>query len=660
MARTDALGLFWQDVAEVKTPKVEKPKRTPPERTWESEDYLPNLEEARVFNVPLFTDQELWQAAHAKETLLFDVECYYNYFLVAFISVESGKVILFERTMEETFNTDKLKWVMSNFCVIGFNSRNYDIPIISIAVAGKNCVQLKVATNEIIVEQLRPQDVLRRHKVKALKPNHIDLIELAPLHQSLKMCAGRLHAPRMQDLPFPPDKVLNADQIVVTRWYCINDLHNTGLLRAALLKQLQLRESMGVEYGQDLRSRSDAQIAEAVIADAVGKLNGVRPSPPVVVPGTRYTYKVPAFLQFQSPLMQWALELVRNTPFVVSEDGAVGMPPELKNLKLRIAGGEYRMGIGGLHSSEQTVAHFADAHTLLLDRDVISYYPRIILNQRLYPHHIGPNFLRVYEQLVNKRLAAKAANNDVVTNALKIVINGSYGKLGSMYSTLYAPDLLIQVTMTGQLALLMLIERLELQGISVVSANTDGIVIKCKVEAEPVLLAIVKQWEQDTNFETEETKYRALYSRDVNNYIAVKPNGTTKAKGAYGKSGLAKNPAGQISMDAVYALLTDGTPVDHTVRGCRDITKFLSVRTVNGGAVKVRESGNTYLGKAIRWYYGAGETGEIVYARSGNKVPRSEGAIPLMDLPKEFPADMDFDWYIREADKILVEIGYAK
>ena len=65
-----------------------------------------------------------------------------------------------------------------------------------------------------------------------------------------------------------------------------------------------------------------------------------------------------------------------------------------------------------------------------------------------------------------------------------------------------------------------------------------------------------------------------------------------------------------------------------------------------------------YLGKSIRWYYAVGVQGEIVYATNGNKVPRSEGAKPMMDLPDEFPADVDFEWYEQECEKILKAIGY--
>lgn len=667
MARADMAGMFWNDTPPPKPPKKEKEKRTPPERTWESPEYLPGLEEALAFNVPLFNDNELILACSNKEKLVFDIECYYNYFLIAFKSMTSGKVIYFERTNHQDFNLSKLKWIVDNFCLISFNGWNYDLPILALAMAGKSTEQLKTATYEIIMLEERPSDILKRNKVKAIRPNHIDLVEVAPLFASLKIYSGRLHAPRMQDLPFHPETTLSENQIAIVRHYCVNDLTNTALLFESLKEQIELRETMSYEYGVDLRSKSDAQVAEAVIAEEIEKLNGRKPQKPIIEPGTRYKYKTPNFIKFQTPLMNWALNVIRQADFIVSDYGNIGMPEELKALRLQIAGGCYRIGIGGLHSSEQRSAYFSDKNTVLIDRDVTSYYPYIILNQNLYPQHLGQNFLKVYRSIVNRRIAAKRAGDKVVADSLKITVNGSFGKLGSMYSVLYAPDLLIQVTITGQLSLLMLIERLEVAGITVVSANTDGIVIKCPVERQTDCNTIIKQWEKDTEFETEETQYLAVFSRDVNNYIAIKkkfdketkqwlnePDGC-KTKGAYSEAGLQKNPTNQICIDAVIQRLTKGIPILTTVVNCNDITKFVSVRTVKGGAVK----DGIFLGKAIRWYYAKDQQGEIIYASSGNKVPKSEGAKPLMDLPKEFPDDIDYDWYVKEADKILTEIGFC-
>ena len=67
-----------------------------------------------------------------------------------------------------------------------------------------------------------------------------------------------------------------------------------------------------------------------------------------------------------------------------------------------------------------------------------------------------------------------------------------------------------------------------------------------------------------------------------------------------------------------------------------------------------------YLGKVIRWYYSSEQRGrsEIVYANNGNKVPRSEGAKPIMDLPDSFPTDIDYQWYIDETLAILKQIAF--
>ncbi len=108
-----------------------------------------------------------------------------------------------------------------------------------------------------------------------------------------------------------------------------------------------------------------------------------------------------------------------------------------------------------------------------------------------------------------------------------------------------------------------------------------------------------------------------------------------------------------ICNDAVAEFLQHGTPIAETIRNCRDIRRFVTVRTVKGGAVK----NGDYLGKAIRFYYAEGEEGAIIYASNGNNVPLSTGARPLMQLPGEFPEDVDFARYESIANEILVEIG---
>jgi hypothetical protein len=198
----------------------------------------------------------------------------------------------------------------------------------------------------------------------------------------------------------------------------------------------------------------------------------------------------------------------------------------------------------------------------------------------------------------------------------------------------------------------MLIEMLENSGSEVVSANTDGVVFKYT----PVSDDVIAVWEYMTGFKTEETKYTALYSRDVNNYMAIKESRGIKCKGAYATGGLAKNPTNTICVEAIQSFLIWGIPIWHWIQSCNDITKFITCRKVKGGAIWDL----AYLGANIRWYYGKGQTGYIQYASNGNKVPKSEGAVPLMDLPDKLPDDIDYDWYINEAYKILEDIDYVR
>lgn len=634
------------------------------------------------------------------KTVVLDVECYQNYFMVGVRNIETGRVRAFERFNDVLFDWQDLSRIVGNCRLVTFNGNNYDLPMVFLALSGASNAMLKKASDQIILRNLKSWQFEKQYGLRYPKINHIDLIEVSPGQASLKIYGGRVHTALMQDLPIEPDAFIGDVEREQLVKYNANDLNATVDLYNKLLPQIELREKMSDEYGIDLRSKSDAQIAEAVLKLKIEELTGVKPVRPEVPAGTKFRYQVPEFISYRTQPLREVLNMVRRSDFVVSDTGGIEMPDELANAKVAIGNSVYRMGIGGLHSSEETVCHLADDETVIKDVDATSFYPRIILNQGLYPKHLGRAFLKVYKEIVDRRIGAKHSGDKVTADSLKITINGSFGKLGSKWSTLYSPDLMIQVTITGQLALLMLIEAIEAAGIQVVSGNTDGIVIKCPKSMIDRLNEIIQWWEKTTGFETEETQYRAVYSRDVNNYVALKPDGKVKLKGAYAEPGLQKNPANQICVEAVVAYLKSGTPVEETILNCDDVTKFVTVRSVTGGALKVESfvevddwvlvedrgtkdnvwqsathpdqtvvrksrpspvvvtEHTTYLGKAIRWIYD-GNNGVIVYKKNGNKVPRSEGAMPLMNLPDEFP-DVDYRWYIREAYGILRDIGHPK
>ncbi len=583
-----------------------------------------------------------------------DIECYKNFFSIGLKNIENQKSAVFEKSPWSSIDVLKLKVLLGKYTIVTFNGKRYDNLLLKGCIAGLDNLQLKAMSDDIIVNEMRPWDIERKYNLPRCQfIDDVDLIEVAPGMASLKIYGGRLHSKRMQDLPIEPDAIIDCDQRSVLNLYLINDLDTTMDLLSELKPQIELRERMSEQYGLDLRSKSDAQIAEAVIRSQIEAIKGEKIERPSFARDYSFKYDPPAYIQFGHPELQRALDVFKSVTFTLNEKGDVAEPAEVGKLKVVVGDTKYQLGIGGIHSCEKSTYHLADSDYSLFDRDVTSYYPNIILGQKLFPSHLGPDFLSVYKAIVDRRIAAKKAKDKVTDAALKITINGSFGKFGSRWSVLYGPKLLIQTTVTGQLALLMLVDRLEARNIKVVSANTDGIVIKCERSKRDLMLSVFKDWERETGFDTEETEYSALYSRDINNYLAVKPNGGYKVKGAYADPNMSKTPANQVCVKAVVDYLQFGMPIEDTIKRCTDVRQFVNVRQVAGGAVK----GDTYLGKAVRWYYAKGEAGSINYKKNGNKVARTDGAKPLMDLPDSLPADIDYDWYVAEAHSLMANLG---
>ncbi|CAB4137574.1 hypothetical protein UFOVP317_48 [uncultured Caudovirales phage] len=583
--------------------------------------------------------------------IILDCEVYRNYFLLAAMDVASGKVRHFEMYSGHDLDPG-IGEMLTRHTSVGFNSARYDLPIIAAALRGMSCNELKQLSDTIIVQNIPHWQI----GIKIPKGwDHIDLIELAIGQSSLKIYGGRLHAPKMQDLPIEPDANIAPDQRELLRRYCVNDLETTAILHRHLTPQIALREKMSEQYGVDLRSKSDAQIAEAVIRTEIERLGGDA-SKPSIKKNLTLRYNDPGFVQFESQQLRDVFARLLETSFTLGPNGSVEMPAWLKDQRIKIGQAEYQMGIGGLHSCEKRQFVEASKNEVLADFDVASFYPAIILGQRLAPSHLGEDFLTVFDTLVKRRLAAKRSNDKVTADVLKITINGTFGKLGSKYSFLYSPQLLIQTTITGQLAILMLIERMHLAGIRTVSANTDGIVLHADKALERRMEEVAWDWMLSTSYELERTDYRILASRDVNNYIAVKPDGSIKGKGVFAEPSLAKNPDCQIVYDAAANRIANGTPIERTIRECRDIRRFVTVRRVSGGAVWNGQP----IGKAIRYYYSTSVPSDMTinYAKNGNKVAKSQGTLPLMELPSELPNDIDYPIYEVEAERLLCEVGY--
>jgi hypothetical protein len=673
---TTSTGLFWAEATDAlkkkrSVTKKAKPAKEAPEPFWLAPDYLPGLEDALALKGVKRLTAADW-AALAKMPdveLVWDTECYHDYFAFGVRVRRGGEYVNYTDWIEldedtPVFDRAKALWIIRTFTMKGFNSYRYDAPMLSLVCAGCDNEVLKIASDDMIARKVPHYKILQQYRVAMLKfHNHVDLqtVPKNPKRRTgLKEFAARLGAPTLQDLPFPPEVVLGRERRAIVRHYLNNDGTLTQILADNLDEDCQLRANMSKLYGLNLYSDSGPTIAEKVLCEMYRRKAGVNPFTPIIPAGTAYTYNAPSYLRFRSPVMHEVFEAVKATTFIVSEKGSIELPDEVSR-EIPIGGSVYQMGIGGLHSTEKRQAHVIDDDEEMVDADVASFYPQVIINQQLYPKHLGPLLLETYSEIKATRLKAKADGEKVVADSLKLVLNSSFGHFGNKYSNLYAPDFLIQVTLSGQLSLLMMIDELEHHGISVVSANTDGIVVRCAKSKVAKRDEIFAWWQETCGFELEYANYVTLASASVNSYfaIAVDKDGKKKAKrkGMYAKESIDTTPSANICADAVEQYLLHGTPVEDHIRGCKNLLKFVLAQKVDGGGLWK----DWYLGKTCRWYWSnAADADRMVYAKSGNSVPRANQCRPVPVLPDQFPDDVCIDTYIQRAYAILAEIGITQ
>ncbi len=615
----------------------------------------------------LSLDEAAWDHS-ARGAVGVDVESFYNFFVICFKRFVDGTRVAHELSARSPrLDRDTILRTLETNTTISFNGLAYDLPMIYLALSGADTVKLKSVSNRIVQGEVRPWDTEKQIGVRVPRLNHIDLIEPNPsVRQGLKMIHGRLHGRFIVDLPYPHDKMLTQEEMNVATLYCHNDIDATEGMYVALREPLELRAALGKIHGIDLRSKSDSQIGETIVKRQVEKVLGRRVERGVAAE-PEFKYVVPEFVKFQDGRLSQLLEKLRETTFFVSSMGKISTPPLLEKLQVRLGAGTYAMGIGGLHSTEAHRALVSDDRRFLLDVDVASQYPSIIMNLGLYPKSMGPAFLKAYGEIMRERLAAKASyaqtgagTDRVRMDGGRIALNGVYGKLGSPYSTLYSPHLIVAITLTGQLAILMLIERAEAAGIPVVSANTDGVVFYCARSKEPFLDNIVAAWEADTGFIIEKTRYAALYNSSVNTYIAVKEDGKVKRKGAIAdpwsdgdlRGQMSKNPQMTILSEAIVRYITNGSPLEETIRECQDPRMFVTLVKVATGAVWRGHP----LGRAVRYFWCL-DGDPIYYSDGSRKVSKTEGARPLPELARKMPPGIDYARYFLEAERLAVDLG---
>ncbi len=675
----------------------------------------------------------------------FDIETYINYTLFAFKNIKTKKLITFEIKGELETLTEKkikkMKKLMTENVIVTFNGLKFDEPITLYAMQGKNAEQIFKLVQKFIVDSYGVWDFYRSARLEPIMKHHIDIMDVARGSASLKLYGARLGTKKLQDLPYAPETSLSKKQMKTVLAYCDNDNIVTEELYRYLESDLDLRRSMGEQYGMNFMSFKGAKIAEMILVKECNYTGKAISIPKQV------KYTPPSYIKFKTPELKAMFEKMSTHKFLVmktdildnikylkqeytfllddlgiekstkvrygtktkktvSNSGNV-INPDFVNTPLHFDGLDYKFGLGGLHASVSSTTIKPKKDEIIVDIDYRSLYPALIIENDFSPKHIGSKFSGVYRKMFNKRnnelkpamkkvpYGSDEYNTlDRQQNTMKLVLNSSFGQTGQRFSKIYDPNTMLHTTLTGQLTLMMVVEKLSLKGFKTFYANTDGITLLIKKKDLPIVQKITEKFDKKTGLTMEYNFFSSSHIRDVNNFVNITDDFKVKAKGSFAEPDLEKNSNVPIVFEAVRKFLQDGTPVEITIRSCKDVNDFCTSRQVTGGAtfgrdipemypddwedklnsnrgltkdiIKRRDKmeanwvkdNGKYLGKVVRWYYSTNGS-SIHYKKSGNKVPMSNGAYPLMDLPKDnvLPNDIDFDWYFDYAERMLGDLG---
>lgn len=377
--------------------------------------------------------------------------------------------------------------------------------------------------------------------------------------------------------------------------YNDNDVYIVAELIRMNQEEVLLRYRISEEYKVDVYSASRSTIADKVIVKLYSKFTGLHPKAFIDTKTIRRKILVSEILSdkiaFSTPELNDILSDIRSLT-LKGEKGEF-------DREFTFMGTSYTIATGGLHSNEIPAVYIENSDSIIVDRDVASYYPNMIRSLKVCQKHLIPKaWFRIADTIVDERLEhkhlAKDKSLDVMERdkhataaaCLKIVANaGIFGKMGSEKSFLCDKKAMYQVTINGQLFLLMLIEKLELAGIHVISANTDGIVTIVPRELEQTADDICHWWEKHLGLELEFTYYTKYVTEGVNSYLTVKRGGSSKFKGRMNPKmfleDLSKGYNSPIVAKCVTEYFINGTPVMETLRNAKSILDFCRTQNVN-------------------------------------------------------------------------------
>lgn len=601
----------------------------------------------------------------------YDIEVFPNLFCATFKNVETSEVKVFT-IFEEINQLEDLRFFLDReLLLIGFNNLMYDGAVINYLLSQTYYKEItedifEFSSSMINSERFSYNPQFRQYQFpKDAKFKQMDLMKIMAFDKlgvGLKQVAINLKWHRIQDLPLPYNHIVKREELKLIHDYNLNDVLITEKFYYSILPQIELREKLSVLFETDLMNASDSRMANNILENFYTKQSGldIRQIKDLRTQREQLFLKecIASNIEFKTNYLKRIKREIEDT--LVRKDTGFKY-----SKTINFGGVEYELGVGGLHSVDFPAKFIGTDEYRIFDKDVASYYPSMMIVNNIIPAHLGEDFIKVLEKITKERLSAKKTDK-VKADGLKITINSIFGKLNSNTFWLEDAKAMLSVTVSGQLYLMMLIEELVLNGIEVISANTDGVVSRVHVSKMDTFKQVGENWQNKTGFILEDTEYDVYSRQDVNNYLTKKHDGEIKSKGRYVyKADLKKGYRHPVVPRAMYEYLANGIPVEETIRNHRDILDFCVSQKSGSdfqmeyhkddGSVEMLQKNNRFFislngGRIIKRH-------KVKNTEIGLFVGKQVRILNDFDSSIDFSTyDIDYDFYIEEANKYVSNI----
>lgn len=538
-----------------------------------------------------------------KIVYVYDIEVFPNVFHCTVKNTETSELHKFEIScrrnqldeLVEFFHTVNTKYTFgdlyttdikldTNILFCGYNNLHYDNAIINYIIDCYNIMKYKdyrdicrsiFNLSKVITTSSEDDSSAWRKWKYMICFDSFDILTMLysnKLRVGLKEIQVTMQYKNVQEFVADWQADLPENQIDSMIDYNINDVNSTEELLNRCKKDIDLRIAIEDEYGVRVLSKDGVNIGMKILTQKYLEKTGQTwwdikdlRSPMSVIP---LNSVILPFIKYDSPILTRVLNDMKSQ---IVSPGRKGYEN-----KFVFEGLQYSVGVGGIHSVNKPEIIIPKEDEMLIDIDVASLYPSMLIEYEFYPKHLGPEFLEVYKQIKDERIEAKHNGNKVKNETLKLALNGLSGNLQNEHNFCYSPFAVMQIRINGQLLLLMLAEKLTQLGCRIVQANTDGLFVLLKKDVYSKVNNVCREWEQLTRLTLEEERFKAMYQYAINDYFAITEDDKVKEKGMFITTvKLGKGLTPKIIPKAVINFFKNGVSVEETIKGCQDIRDFL-------------------------------------------------------------------------------------